>query len=360
MRRITVEVEQPYDVLVGLGALRELSTVVRDRQRVGVVTQRSLLPYWDAVKSAVGEAGAQAIFVEIGEGEVAKSVRSVERIADELATAGLLRGDALVALGGGVVGDVGGFVGAVYHRGIDVVQVPTTLLAQVDAAVGGKTAVNLPAGKNLLGAFHQPVAVLADVDTLRTLPAREYRAGLGEVAKYAFLPEGARLAALLAARADRIHGHDPETVMEVVAECVTIKASYVADDPEERTGRRAVLNYGHTLAHALEALGGYQGLHGEAVAIGLVFADALAVELGRMPVATMDAHQELLAGLGLPTRVEPGSGIGREGCLAQMHRDKKARGGLTLVLPGRDGVARVDDPSAAALERAFEAVGVEG
>jgi 3-dehydroquinate synthase len=327
---------------------------------VGVVTQRSLLPYWDEVKGALGKAGAHPILVEIEDGETARSLQTVEHICDELATAGLLRGDALIALGGGVVGDTGGFAAAVYHRGIDVVQVPTTLLAQVDAAVGGKTAVNLPAGKNLLGAFHQPRAVLADINTLRTLSERAYLAGLGEVAKYAFLPEGEGLEKLLTDGAERVFARDPDVLTEVVTECVTIKATYVESDPEERTGRRAVLNYGHTFAHALEALGGYDLLHGEAVAIGLVFADALAVGLGRKPSEELERHQQLLARLGLPTRVGRGKGLSPDVLIAQMHRDKKAQGGLTFVVPGRNGLERVDDPPSPALHRAFKAVGVEG
>src|SRR5262249_2529284 len=156
MRRITVPVDPPYDVVVGPGALREIATVLRDRPRVGIVSQHALVEYSDLVESVLGEAGARPILVTIADGETAKSLQSVEFICDELSTAGLLRGDALVALGGGVVGDAGGFAAAIYHRGIDIVQAPTTLLAQVDAAIGGKTAANLPAGKNLVGAFHQP------------------------------------------------------------------------------------------------------------------------------------------------------------------------------------------------------------
>lgn len=360
MRRIAVQVDPPYDVVVGSGALDELATVLRDRRRVGIVSQAALVKYFEAVESALGQAGARPIFVTIAEGESAKSLQSIEFICDELATAGLLRDDALVALGGGVVGDAGGFAAAVYHRGIDVVQVPTTLLAQVDAAIGGKTAANLPAGKNLVGAFHQPVAVLADVDTLRTLPDREFRAGLGEVAKYAFLPEGEHLATVLADEVEQLCSRDPHAMTEMVAACAQIKAVYVAADPEERTGTRAVLNYGHTLAHALEAVSGYDILHGEAVAIGLVFADALARERGLLSSAECREHRAVLEGIGLPTAVG-GEGITRDLCIARMHRDKKARGALTFVLPGPNGFGPVElDPTAPELASALEAVGVEG
>lgn len=360
MRRVTVQVDPPYDVVVGSGALYELATVLRDRPRVGIVSQQALVEYFDAVESALSEAGARPIFVTIADGEAAKSLQSVEFVCDELATAGLLRGDALVSLGGGVVGDAGGFAAAIYHRGIDVVQVPTTLLAQVDAAIGGKTAVNLPAGKNLVGAFHQPIAVLADVDTLRTLPDREFRAGLGEVAKYAFLPEGRRLTPVLADEVEQLCTRDPDVMTEVIAECARIKAVYVAADPEERTGKRAVLNYGHTFAHALEAVSGYDLLHGEAVALGLVFADALAHQRGLLSPAECEEHRALLENVGLPTAVEM-EGITRDVCIAQMHRDKKATGGLTFVLPGQKGFAPVEvDPAAPELAGAFDAVGVEG
>jgi 3-dehydroquinate synthase len=357
VRCVTVRVEPPYDVVVGPGALRELGPRLADRRRVAVVTQEAIAEHHaEEVRAAVPNS---EVFL-VDDGEPAKTLATVERLGRDLTAWGLLRDDVIVGLGGGVVGDVAGFTAAIYHRGVTVVQVPTTLLAQIDAAVGGKTGVNLPEGKNLMGAFHQPAAVVADVDTLRTLPEREYRAGLGEVAKYAFLPEGERLATWLVDGAERIRGRGPEVMTEVVAECVQIKATYVEADPEERTGTRAVLNYGHTLAHALETVGGYDVLHGEAVAIGLVFADALAVDLGRVPPEAFESHRDALARLGLPTQVEPGTGLTRDAYVAQMHRDKKARGGLTFVLPCRNGVERVNDPPAAALGRAFDAIGVEG
>jgi 3-dehydroquinate synthetase len=252
---------------------------------------------------------------------------------------------------------------AVYHRGVAVVQVPTTLLAQIDAAIGGKTGVNLPEGKNLIGTFHQPTAVVADVDTLGTLPEREYRAGLGEVAKYALIaPRGGNhdaLAELVEANAEAIRGRDQDVLTELVYRCVELKADFVARDPYERTGLRAVLNYGHTLAHALEASGEYDDLvHGEAVAVGLVFAVELAAALERIDASTAERHRALLSGLGLPIRAP--AGLDAPALLDLMRRDKKAKGGLTFVLPGPNGIERVDDPPAAALERALESVGVEG
>jgi 5-deoxy-5-amino-3-dehydroquinate synthase len=292
----------------------------------------------------------------IDEGEDGTSLASIDRLCRTFADSGLLRGDLLVAFGGGVVGDTAGFAAAVYHRGVDVVQVPTTLLAQVDAAIGGKTAVNLPEGKNLVGAFHQPVAVIADTTTLSTLPEREYRSGLGEVAKYACMPEGRAITGVLERERDAVLGRDPEVLARLVAACAAIKASVVAADPGERTGVRATLNLGHTFGHALETVGGYDLFHGEAVAVGLVFALTLAAALGRVDGARPGQVVEMLSSLGLPTSVPEAHSAA--GLTEVMRRDKKASGGLTFVLPGPDGLEIVHDPAAHALEKAFAAVGV--
>jgi 3-dehydroquinate synthetase len=296
----------------------------------------------------------------IDDGEPAKSFATVEHLTRRLAAGGVLGGDAVVAVGGGVVGDTAGFAAAVYHRGIAVYQAPTTLLAQVDAAIGGKTAVNLPEGKNLVGAFHQPRGVFADTATLATLPAREYRAGLGEVAKYAFLDGAPEPPGDLAERLVRdgaaLARRDPGVLTPVVARCAAMKATVVGADEEERTGLRAILNYGHTLAHAIETLADYALLHGEAVAVGMTFAAALARELGRVDDAWVARQQRVLGALDLPDRVPPG--LTADALTEVMRRDKKAAGGLTFVLPGPDGVTRVDDPPPAALAAAFAAVGV--
>lgn len=360
MRRVTVRVDPPYDVVVGPRARRELGRLLASRRRVAVVSQPAVAEQ-HAASVCAGLENAEVFL--IGDGEPAKTLTTVERLAREVATWGLLRDDVLVALGGGVVGDVAGFTAAVYHRGVDVVQVPTTLLAQIDAAVGGKTGVNLPEGKNLVGAFHQPVAVVADVDTLATLPEREYRSGLGEVAKYAlisWLGSGDdSLVRMVEDEAGRVRARDPELLTELVYRCVELKADVVARDPEERTGLRATLNYGHTFAHAVEAYAGYGDLlHGEAVAVGLVFAAALAAAAGRVDDATGERHRELVRALDLPVGVR--GGLDRSKLIELMRRDKKAKGGLTFVLPGANGIDRVDDPPAGALDRAFTAVGVEG
>jgi 3-dehydroquinate synthase len=360
VRRVTVGIPgAAYDVLVGAGTLADVGRLVADRRRVAVVSQRAVLAAHDAdVRAALEGARVEHSVFVMGDGEEAKTLSTVEGLARELAAWGLLRDDAIVALGGGVVGDTAGLLAAVYHRGIAVLQVPTTLLAQVDAGVGGKTAVNLPEGKNLVGAFHQPIAVVADVMTLRTLPEREFRAGLGEVAKYALMPDGDRVGNLVRDRPDAIRARDPHVLVEVVAECVAIKAAIVAADPEERTGIRAALNYGHTLAHALETVGGYNLQHGEAVAIGVVFAGALAVALERLPATAVDDHRALVESLGLPT-VAP-SGLDAADLARVMGRDKKARGGLSFVLAGERGLETVHDPRPGALASAFAAVGVAG
>jgi 5-deoxy-5-amino-3-dehydroquinate synthase len=360
MRRVTVRVDPLYDVVIGPGALRELGPLVAGRRRVAVVSQAAVAEH-HAGAACAAIPNADVFLVD--DGESAKTLATVERLARELAAWGLLRDDVVVALGGGVVGDVAGFTAAIYHRGVAVVQVPTTLLAQIDAAIGGKTGVNLPEGKNLLGAFHQPAAVVADVDTLRTLTEREYRAGLGEVAKYALIAQlrgdGLELAELVETSAEAIRGRNAEVLTELVSRCVELKADVVARDPEERTGVRAILNYGHTLGHALEAASGFDELlHGEAVAVGLVFAGSLAAALGRVDLSTAERHAQIVTALGLPVRAP--DGLDSSKLLELMRRDKKAKGGLTFVLPGPTGIEHVDDPPAAALQRAFQAVGVEG
>jgi 5-deoxy-5-amino-3-dehydroquinate synthase len=370
MERVTVALPTGgYDVLVGVDVLDHAGAVLAGRLRAGtgalrkvaVVSQAGIADFHaPALTAALHAAGADTDVFLMGDGEDAKSLVTVDDLCRRLAEWGLLRGDAVVALGGGVVGDTAGFVAAVYHRGIAVLQAPTTLLAQVDAAIGGKTAVNLPEGKNLVGAFHQPIGVLADVGTLTTLPPREYRAGLGEVAKYSLMPGGDEVASVVRDHADAILARDPEVLTRLVAACAAIKAGVVADDPEERTGLRATLNYGHTLAHALETEGAYALLHGEAVAVGLVFADALAAAMERVEPASVDRHRGLLESLDLPVAV-PGP-ADPDTLLALMRRDKKAAGGLTFVLPvSRDGdvvLETVHDPDQRALDVAFAAVGV--
>ncbi len=322
MRELTVELgERSYPVVVGAGARHRLAGVLPRVRRAAVVTQ-------ETVPWAVDSGVEQQTFY-LGAGEEAKTLASVEDLCRSFARFGLTRADAVVAVGGGVVTDTAGFAAAVYHRGTPVVHLPTTLLGQVDAAIGGKTGVNLPEGKNLVGAFWQPAAVLCDTDTLATLPPRERRSGLGEMAKYAFL------------------GVDdlPDLSLEdAVAACAACKAGVVGAD-ERESGRRALLNYGHTLAHALETAGAYDLRHGEAVGVGLVFASRLARRLGRVADGRVAEHERVVAGYDLPTLLPPGADA--DHLLALMARDKKAiSGGLTFVLDGPAGlsvVAGVDE-----------------
>src|SRR5436305_5281348 len=282
-------------------------------RRAAIVSQESI--------GVSVDAGIEQQTVFMDEGEDAKCMETVEELCRQWTRWGLTRNDVVVAVGGGVVTDTAGFAAAVYHRGVDVIHVSTTLLGQVDAAIGGKTGVNIPEGKNLIGAFWQPAAVLCDIETLGTLPPREYRSGLGEMAKYAFLGVGDL----------------PDLPLdEAIAACVRCKAEHIAADELERTGTRALLNYGHTLAHALETAGGYDLRHGEAVAIGLVFAARLARRLGRVEDDAVAEHERVVGGYGLPTTVPPGHEPAE--LVTLMARDKKAVDGLTFVLDGPRGV----------------------
>lgn len=319
---ITVEVAlsdgRGYPVLVGAGALSELEALLPDRsRRIAVVTQ-------DNVGVELDLARDHRRFV-IGDGERAKTTATVEQLCSEFARWGLTRADCIIGVGGGLVTDVAGFAAAVYHRGVAVVHVATTLLGQIDAAIGGKTGVNLPEGKNLVGAYWQPTAVVCDTDSLATLPPREWRCGLGELAKYHWLG-GGRL--------------DELPLDERVAACVRIKAEVVASD-ERESGRRALLNYGHTLAHALETAGGHELRHGEAVAIGLVYAAELSAAMGRIDASAVAEHRRVVAGYDLPCSIP--AGLQDDDLVELMGRDKKVLdGGLTFVLDGPEGVEVVE------------------
>ena len=261
--------------------------------------------------------------VRIGDGERFKTLATYTEVIDRLVAKGHNRDTTVLALGGGVVGDVAGFAAATYQRGVGFVQVPTTLLALVDSAVGGKTGVNHPGGKNLVGAFHQPRAVLADVATLATLPVREFGAGLAEVVKYGVIAD-AGFFAWLEDNAAALLARDASALLRAVRRCCQIKAEVVAADEREQDGR-AVLNFGHTFGHAIEAATGYRRFrHGEAVAVGMAMAMDLSVRLGRATAPEADRVRSLLAALGLPTQV---AGLAAATLRQAMGMDKKARGG---------------------------------
>jgi len=332
---ITVPVplgDRRYDVLVGRGARHRLIEVLpAGIRRAAVVTQESI-----GVRVDAG-VDQQTFFID--DGEDAKCMETVEELCRQFSRWGLTRADVVVAVGGGVVTDTAGFAAAVYHRGVPVVHVSTSLLGQVDAAIGGKTGVNLREGKNLVGAFWQPAAVLCDTEVLETLPPREYQSGLGEMAKYHFIADAAL---------------EDLPLDDRVAKCVEIKASFVAADEFERTGKRAILNYGHTLAHALETAGHYDLRHGEAVAIGLVFAAELARRLERVDADRVEAHRKVVLGYGLPDRLPPDADV--EALVTLMHRDKKATAGLTFVLDSPRGLEVVPGVDAGQVRLALEAV----
>jgi 5-deoxy-5-amino-3-dehydroquinate synthase len=330
--RVPVDLgDRGYEVLVGAGARHRLLEVLPvGAKRAAVVTQASI--------GVDVDPGVESLVFTIDEGEDAKSLETVEDLCRQWARWGLTRADVVVAVGGGVVTDTAGFAAAVYHRGVAVVHVATTLLGQVDAAIGGKTGVNLPEGKNLVGAFWQPAAVLCDVETLATLPPREYRSGCGEMAKYAFLG---------------VDDLRDLPLDEAVAACVRCKAEVVAAD-EREGGRRAILNYGHTLAHALETAGQYDLRHGEAVGIGLVFAAELACRLGRVDRDRVADHRAVVAHYDLPTSLPPG--LDDDRLIELMGHDKKAIDGLTFVLDGPRGVEPVVGVSADDVRSALEAI----
>ncbi|MCU0309593.1 MAG: 3-dehydroquinate synthase [Acidimicrobiales bacterium] len=323
--------DRSYDVVVGPGARHELAGRLPDGVgRVAVVTQPGI--------GVDVDPGVEHRRFEIPDGEGAKTMATVEDLCRQWARWGLTRADAVVAVGGGLVTDTAGFAAASYHRGVPVIHVATTLLGQIDAAIGGKTGVNLPEGKNLVGAYWQPAAVLCDTETLATLPEREYRSGLGELAKYHFLG-GGHLDAL--------------PLDERVAACVAIKAAVVADD-EREGGRRATLNYGHTLGHAIEIAGRHDLRHGEAVAVGLVFAAELAHRLGRIDATRVAEHRRVVAAYELPSTLPPG--LLTPELVELMGRDKKALTGLTFVLDGPDGVEPVTGVDAHAIAASIDAV----
>lgn len=340
MDTITVSLgERSYPIHIGSGLLRAgdpLRHATAARQ-VLIVTNETVAPlYLEPVEQAFAERETRTLILP--DGEEHKDLAGFARIIDELIDGGFHRDSCILALGGGVVGDLAGFAAACYQRGIDFVQLPTTLLAQVDSSVGGKTAVNHPQAKNMIGAFHQPIAVIADTDTLKTLPPRELAAGLAEVIKYGLIVDP-DFFAWLEAHVEELTAQDPEALRYAISRCCTIKAEIVARDELEH-GQRALLNLGHTFGHAIESLGGYgRWLHGEAVAIGMQMAAETSNLLGWLEAADIERIESLLERAGLPTRV---TGLSSRDILSRMRLDKKAgSAGLRLVLLEQLGVASV-------------------
>jgi 3-dehydroquinate synthase len=346
--------ERSYDIEIASGNLAELGAFIAARcpfTRAVIITDSHVeQPYARQAIDSLSDVGATGELLIVDPGEKSKTVAAANTLWCEMLAAGVDRKSIIVAVGGGVIGDLAGFVAATYARGLSFIQVPTTLLAQVDSSVGGKVGVNLPGAKNMVGAFWQPKGVLIDTDVLITLPDREYHAGLAEVVKYGvILDEG--FFVWLEANVEAINRRDPAALRHVIARCCRLKANVVENDEREETGLRAVLNYGHTFCHAFEAAGGYtQLLHGEGVAIGMMCAARLAVLLGRVDDSFVERQQRLLEALHLPVATPD---VDRHHLLELMQSDKKVEDGrLRFVLPKRLGVVELVGDVPADLARA--------
>ncbi len=357
--RITVGGAQPYEVVVGEGLLGELPVLLRRQvagaaaEKVAIVHPPTLRATADAIRADLAGEGFDAHAVEVPDGEDAKTLPVAGFCWDVLGQIGLTRSDAVIGVGGGSTTDLAGWVAAGWLRGVRVIQVPTTLAGMVDAAVGGKTGVNTDRGKNLVGAFHPPAGVLCELTTLSTLSSHDYRAGLAEVVKCGFIADP-HILELIEADPDAAAVPGSAVERELVVRSVQVKADVVGADLTEQ-GLREILNYGHTLAHAIERVEGYKWRHGAAVSIGLVYAAALARLLGRLDDATADRHRRLLKSLGLPTayRADAFAVL-----LETMKLDKKARGNRLrfVVLDGLARPGRADDPDPAVLAAAYAEV----
>ena len=358
---ITVDVElgdRAYEIVIGRDVLASLGkriAALRPGARTAVITDRNVAQHWLArTEASLAEAGIAASHVIVEEGEGSKSYAVLERVSEALIAAKIERADLVVALGGGVVGDLAGFAAAILRRGIEFVQVPTSLLAQVDSSVGGKTGINSPQGKNLIGAVHQPILVVADTAVLDTLSPRQFRAGYAEVAKYGLLGDEAFFAWLEKNHADIFAGGAARE--HAIATSCRAKAAIVARD-ERENGERALLNLGHTFGHALEAATGFSDrlFHGEGVAVGMVLAAELSAQLGMIAEQDAERVRRHLADVGLPTAVQEIAGFAQEGLadadalMALMAQDKKVkRGRLTFILLqgiGRAVIAPDVEPS---------------
>ncbi|MEC4673172.1 MAG: 3-dehydroquinate synthase [Nitrospirota bacterium] len=331
-----------YNIVIQEKGLYHLGSYLQDlgfSGKVGVVTNPSIQQlYGNVVKRSLGKVGLGCHMICLPEGERAKTLNSVSRIVDELMSERFERTSALVALGGGVIGDMTGFAAAIYLRGIPFVQIATSLVAQVDSSVGGKTGVNHPLGKNMIGAFYQPAMVMVDTDTLRTLPPREMVAGLAEVIKYGMIADGAFFR-FLEERIEKVLQMDQPTIQSVVKRCCEIKAAVVSKD-ERESGLRRILNYGHTVGHALERLGRYRTyIHGEAVGIGMVCEADLACYLGRCSSNLVRRQRDLIQRVGLP--VEMPQVKFQDLWKAMLHDKKVSRGHVHCVLPRSIGKVEV-------------------
>jgi 3-dehydroquinate synthase len=350
--------DRAYDIVIGRDVLQSLGgrvATLRPGVRTAIVTDRNVAKHWlDRTEAALREAGISSSRIIVDEGEGSKTYAGLTQVSEALIAAKIERNDLVIALGGGVVGDLAGFAAAILRRGVDFVQVPTSLLAQVDSSVGGKTGINSPQGKNLLGAFHQPVLVIADTAVLDTLPPRQFRAGYAEVAKYGVLGDEAFFSWLEANHTEVFKGGAARE--HAIAASCRAKAAIVSRD-ERETGERALLNLGHTFGHALEAATGFSDrlFHGEGVAVGMALAADFSASLGMISEADAVRVKRHLAEVGLPTHLQDIAGFAQEGLtdadalMNLMAQDKKVRRGrLTFILLeaiGRAVIARDVEPS---------------
>lgn len=350
---LKVSLRQGYKIYIGFNNLSSLGEKLKSLgfKKTVVVTNPIIKRlYGQEVEESLKKADLKGFFLEVSEGEEHKSLKEAERLYEKLGEIGIKREDSLVALGGGVIGDLAGFVAGTYMRGIPLVQVPTTLVSQVDSSVGGKVAVNLSQGKNLIGLFYQPQLVLVDVSHLKTLPLRELKAGLVEVVKYGFIGSETLLK-FVEENLDSLLKLEERTLTQVVLKCCKFKATIVEKDEKDLTGERAILNYGHTIGHALEVEGQYKDyLHGEAIALGMLVAAQIALELGFIGEELVERHERIFKRLGLPLKFS----FSPEKILERITLDKKARGeGNIFVLLKGVGIPVVTKVSPEVVKRAL-------
>ena len=354
---IEVAVDPPYPVIVGTGLLGELSELLGSRHKVAILHQPVLTQTAEAIRNHLVDKGIEAHRIELPDAEAGKDLQVVAFLWEVLGRIGIGRTDAIVSLGGGAATDVSGFAAATWLRGVDIVHVPTTLLAMVDAAIGGKTGINTDAGKNLVGAFHQPAAVIVDLAMLETLPPNELVAGMAEVVKAGFIADPVILDLI---EADPQAAIDPSgsALPELIRRAIAVKATVVAAD-EKESALREILNYGHTLAHAIERRERYRWRHGAAVSVGLVFAAELARLAGRLDAATVQRHRDVLMALGLPVSYDADA---LPELLGYMAGDKKTRSGVLrfVVLDGLAKPGRLEGPDPALLAAAYADVARSG
>lgn len=351
--RIPINAVEPYEVTIGRGIINEIRPLVEGIARIAIVVPEILLPLAEDLIGIVNDVQGEITVITTRAGEAQKQIESVTQAWNEVARAGFTRSDLIIGIGGGATTDLAGFIAATWLRGIRWIAIPTTLAGMVDAAIGGKTGINLEAGKNLVGSFHSPIAVLCDTDFLSSLDERDISAGLAEVVKCGFISDPAILD-LIENDPSGARAWNGEILFELIGRSVRVKAQVVGSDFKEG-GLREILNYGHTLGHAIERNEGYLWRHGEAVSVGLVYAATLAEIVGRLDATIADRHRKILKSLGLPIT------YGKEAwpaLLATMSLDKKTRAKKLrfVILDGLALPARLEDPDITLLKRAYEEV----